>query len=61
MARCDSARAASGVAQAIKGDEEFAQRVLKAVGKNPVARMNLGDIGVNRVSVYYRLGCLPRR
>jgi putative transposase len=36
-------------AQAIKGDEEFAQRVLKAAGRNPVARMNLSERDVASV------------
>src|ERR1700693_6583400 len=30
-------------AQAIKGDEEFAQRVLRSAGRNPVARMDLTE------------------
>jgi hypothetical protein len=33
-------------AQAIKGDEEFAQRVLKAARRNPVARMDLTEPSV---------------
>jgi hypothetical protein len=36
-------------AQAIKGDEEFAQRVLKAARRNPVARMDLTERGVASV------------
>jgi hypothetical protein len=36
-------------AQAIKGDEEFAQRVLKAAGRNPVARMDLTERDVASV------------
>jgi chromosomal replication initiation ATPase DnaA len=36
-------------AQAIKGDEAFAERVLRAAGRNPVARMDLTERDVASV------------